>query len=71
MLMMTRKAQQGVVIYPKCETTSPMAIRVTEIIPGTVGLGFEEMDYEVIRSDIYTTERIETDASAVPTKKAG
>ena len=41
MLKMTRKTQQGVVIYPKRATTNPMTIRVTEIIPGTVGLGFE------------------------------
>ena len=70
MLKMTRKAQQGVVIYPKRATTNPITIRVTEIIPGTVGLGFEGLDYEVVRSEIYTTERIETDAD-ICTNKAG
>ena len=55
MLKMTRKAQQGVVIYPKRETKEPMTIRVTEIILGTVGLGFEGLDYEVVRSEIYST----------------
>ena len=37
------------------ETKEPMTIRVTEIIPGTVGLGFEGLDYEVVRSEIYST----------------
>ena len=67
MLMMTRKAQQGVVIYPKSETTNPMTIRVTEIIPGTVGLGFEGMDYEVVRSEIYKTEGREAHATSCKT----
>ena len=68
MLMMTRKAQQGVVIYPKSETTNPMTIRVTEIIPGTVGLGFEGLDYEVVRSEIYKTEEREPHASLCTNK---
>ena len=47
-----------------------MTIRVTEIIPGTVGLGFEGLDYEVVRSEIYTTEERETHADLC-TNKAG
>ena len=68
MLKMTRKTQQGVVIYPKHATTNPMTIRVTEIIPGTVGLGFEGLDYEVVRSEIYKTEEREPHASLCTNK---
>ena len=54
MLKLTRKTQQGVVITPKGQSNlTPLVIRVVDIVPGTVGLGFDGEDYEIVRSEIY------------------
>ena len=53
MLKLTRKLQQGVMIQPLGKTDAPMLIRILEVLPNSVGLGFEGMDYKVIRSEIY------------------
>ena len=54
MLKLTRKTQQGVVITPKGQSDlTPLVIRVVDIVPGTVGLGFDGEDYEIVRSEIY------------------
>ena len=53
MLKLTRKLQQGVMVKPVGKTDEPMLIRILEVLPNSVGLGFEGMDYKVIRSEIY------------------
>ena len=54
MLKLTRKTQQGVVVTPKGQSDlTPLVIRVVDIVPGTVGLGFDGEDYEIVRSEIY------------------
>ena len=53
MLKLTRKLQQGVMVQPVTKTDAPMLIRILEVLPNSVGLGFEGMDYKVIRSEIY------------------
>ena len=53
MLKLTRKLQQGVMVQPVTKTDEPMLIRILEVLPNSVGLGFEGMDYQVIRSEIY------------------
>ena len=54
MLKLTRKTQQGVVVSPKGRSDiNPLVIRVVDIVPGTVGLGFDGEDYEIVRSEIY------------------
>ena len=54
MLKLTRKTQQGVVVTPKGQSDlTPLVIRVVDIAPGTVGLGFDGEDYEIVRSEIY------------------
>tara|TARA_R100000687_G_C6377315_1_gene130906 strand:- start:25 stop:222 length:198 start_codon:yes stop_codon:yes gene_type:complete len=57
MLRLTRHPQQGIVIYPKDREDDPLVIRVTDIVPGTVGLGFEGKNYTIVRSEIYGTDR--------------
>ena len=52
-LRLTRKVQQGVVINPKGQKDKPLVIRVLDMVPNTVGLGFDGEDYEVIRTEIY------------------
>ena len=53
MLRLTRKVQQGVVINPKGQKDKPLVIRVLDMVPNTVGLGFDGDDYEVVRTEIY------------------
>ena len=52
-LRLTRKVQQGVVINPKGQKEKPLVIRVLDMVPNTVGLGFDGDDYEGIRTEIY------------------
>ena len=52
-LRLTRKVQQGVVINPRGQKDKPLVIRVLDIVPNSVGLGFDGEDYEVVRSEIY------------------
>jgi sRNA-binding carbon storage regulator CsrA len=52
-LRLTRKVQQGVVINLKGKRDKPLVIRVLDIVPNTVGLGFDGDDYEVVRTEIY------------------
>jgi hypothetical protein len=40
-------------VKPLGKTDEPMLIRILEVLPNSVGLGFEGMDYKVIRSEIY------------------
>ena len=53
MLKLTRKVQQGVVVNPRGQKNKPLVIRVVDIVPNSVGLGFEGEDYEVVRTEIY------------------
>ena len=53
MLKLTRKLQQGVMVKPLGKTDAPMLIRILEVLPNSVGLGFDGEDYEVVRTEIY------------------
>ena len=53
MLKLTRKLQQGVMVKPVGKTDAPMLIRILEVLPNSVGLGFDGEDYEVVRTEIY------------------
>ena len=57
MLKLTRKAQHGVVVNPRGQKDKPLVIRVLDIVPNSVGLGFDGEDYEVVRSEIYKGEQ--------------
>ena len=57
MLKLTRKAQQGVVVNPRGQKAKPLVIRVLDIVPNSVALGFAGEDYEVVRSEIYKGEQ--------------
>ena len=61
MLKLTRKPQQGVVVYPKGHKQNALVIRVMDIVPNCVGLGFEGSDYAVVRSEIFHKEGFDTD----------
>jgi sRNA-binding carbon storage regulator CsrA len=53
MLKLTRKSQQGVVVNLRGQKDKPLVIRVMDIVPNSVGLGFDGEDYEIVRSEIY------------------
>ena len=51
-LRLTRSHQQGVVVRKKDESSdTPLVIRVLDIVPNSVGLGFDGDGYEVIRTE--------------------
>ena len=52
-LKLTRKVQQGVVVNPRGQKEKPLVIRVLDLVPNSVGLGFDGEDYEVVRTEIY------------------
>ena len=52
-LRLTRKVQQGIVVNPKGQKDKPLVIRVLDLVPITVGLGFDGDHYEIARSEIY------------------
>ncbi len=56
MLRLSRKVQQGIVVNPIGQKDKPLVIRVLDMVPNGVGLGFEGEDYEVVRSEIYKLE---------------
>ncbi len=56
-LRLTRKVQQGVVINLKGKRDKPLVIRVLDIVPNTVGLGFDGDGYEIIRTEIFNTAK--------------
>ena len=53
MLKLTRKTQQGIVVYPKDDKQNALVIRVVDIVPNSVSLGFEGDGFEVVRSEIF------------------
>ena len=53
MLKLTRKSQQGVEVNLRGQKDKPLVIRVMDIVPNSVGLGFDGEDYEIVRSEIY------------------
>jgi hypothetical protein len=57
-LRLTRGHQQGVVVRKKEKSgNKPLVIRVLDIVPNSVGLGFDGDDYEVIRAEIFNTAK--------------
>ncbi len=57
-LRLTRGHQQGVVVRKRDELADEhLVIRVLDIVPNSVGLGFDGDGYEIIRTEIFNTAR--------------
>jgi len=53
MLKLSRHKQQTIVVNPRGQRDKPLVIMVCELLPGTVGLGFDGNDYEIVRGEKY------------------
>lgn len=60
MLKLTRRPQQSVVVYRNGESNDPLVIRVVEVLPGEVSLGFNGSTYTVVRSEIFNNGGFES-----------
>jgi len=57
-LRLTRGHQQGVVVRKKEKSgDTPLVIRVLDIVPNSVGLGFDGDGYEIVRTEIFNTAK--------------
>ena len=57
MLKLTRKNQQGVVVHPRGNPDNVLVMRVVDIAPNAVLMGFDGGDYEVHRSEVFSDRR--------------
>ena len=57
MLKLTRKNQQGVVVHPRGNPDNVLVMRVVDIVPNAVLMGFDGGDYEIHRSEVFSDRR--------------
>ena len=57
MLKLTRKNQQGVVVHPRGNPDNVLVMRVVDIVPSAVLMGFDGGDYEIHRSEVFSDRR--------------
>ena len=57
MLKLTRKNQQGVVVHPRGNPDNVLVMRVIDIVPNAVLMGFDGGDYEIHRSEVFSKRR--------------
>ena len=57
MLKLTRKNQQGVVVHPRGNPDNVLVMRVVDIVPNAVLMGFDGGDYEIHRSAVFSDRR--------------
>lgn len=53
MLRLARKVQESVVINANGSKDKPLVIKVLDMLPSGVGLGFEGDGYDIVRSELY------------------
>ncbi len=61
MLKLTRKNQQGVVLHPRGNPDNVIVMRVIDIVPNAVLVGFDGGDYEIHRSEVFSNRRNKSD----------
>ena len=57
MLKLTRKNQQGVVVHPRGNPDNVLVMRVVDIVPNAVLMGFDGGDYEIHRREVFSSRR--------------
>ena len=57
MLKLTRKNQQAVVVHPRGNPDNALVMRVVDIVPNAVLMGFDGGDYEIHRSEVFSKRR--------------
>ena len=63
MLKLTRKNQQGVVVHPRGNPDNVLVMRVVDIVPNAVLMGFDGGDYEIHRSEVFSDRRNKSDGN--------
>ena len=61
MLKLTRKNQQGGVVHPRGNPDNVLVMRVVDIVPNAVLMGFDGGDYEIHRSEVFSDRRNKSD----------
>ena len=57
MLKLTRKVQQAVVVHPRGNPDDALTMRVVDIVPNAVCIGYEGDGYEIHRSEVFRKRR--------------
>ena len=60
MLKLTRKVQQAVVIHPRGKPDESLTMRVVDIVPNAVCIGYAGDGYEIHRAEKYSKWREES-----------
>ncbi len=60
MLKLTRKVQQAVVIHPRGNPEKALTMRVMDIVPNAVCIGYAGDQYEIHRAEIFNEIRKES-----------
>ena len=57
MLKLTRKVQQAVVIHPRSKPDESLTMRVVDIVPNAVCIGYAGDGYEIHRAEVFNNRR--------------
>jgi sRNA-binding carbon storage regulator CsrA len=57
MLLLHRKQDESVICHKHGEEDKPLVVRVCEVFPTHVTIGFEGDGYKIIRKEIFQTEK--------------
>jgi len=57
MLKLTRKVQQAVVVHPRGEPDNCLTMRVVDIVPNAVCIGYDGSGYEIHRAEVFNNRR--------------
>ena len=60
MLKLTRKVQQAVVVPPRGNPDDALTMRVVDIVPNAVCIGYEGDGYEIHRAEKFSNRRNES-----------
>ena len=64
MLKITRKIQQAVVIHPRGKPDEALTMRVVEIVPNAVCIGYAGDGYEIHRAEKFSEIREESQGAS-------
>ena len=60
MLKLTRKVQQAVVVHPRGKPDEALTMRIVDIVPNAVCIGYDGDGYEIHRAEKFSNRRNES-----------